>query len=63
MSFNSEFDKMVHAGRHKGERVSVANVLTVGNLPEGEAAAAAITVTASIKMTPCLSRLRPEYLA
>jgi type VI secretion system secreted protein VgrG len=32
MSLNSEFDKMFHAGRHKGERVGVANMLTVGKL-------------------------------
>ncbi|HET7441049.1 MAG TPA: type VI secretion system tip protein TssI/VgrG [Terriglobales bacterium] len=35
MSFNSELDKVFHAGRHKGERVASANVLTVGNLPIG----------------------------
>lgn len=33
MSFNSEFDKVFHAGRHKGERVAGANVFTVGNIP------------------------------
>jgi len=32
MSLNTELDKMFHAGRHKGERVGVANVLTVGKL-------------------------------
>lgn len=32
MSLNTEFDKMFHAGRHKGERVGVANMLTVGKL-------------------------------
>ncbi len=30
LSLNSEKDKMIHSGRHKGERVSVANVFTVG---------------------------------
>jgi len=35
MSFNSEYDKMIHAGRHKGERVSSASVFTVGRLPGG----------------------------
>jgi hypothetical protein len=30
LSLNSEFDKMIHAGRHKGERVGVASMLTVG---------------------------------
>ena len=36
MSLNTELDKMFHAGRHKGERVGVANVLTVGKLlPSG----------------------------
>lgn len=35
MSFNSEYDKMIHAGRHKGERVSGASVFTVGGLPFG----------------------------
>ena len=36
LSLNSENDKMVHSGRHKGERVAVANVLTVGKLlPSG----------------------------
>ncbi len=35
MSFNSEFDKVFHGGRHKGERVSSANIFTVGNLPGG----------------------------
>jgi type VI secretion system secreted protein VgrG len=33
MSFNSEFDKVFHAGRHKGESVTAANVFTVGGLP------------------------------
>jgi type VI secretion system secreted protein VgrG len=32
LSLNSEFDKMIHAGRHKGERVALANVLTVGKI-------------------------------
>jgi type VI secretion system secreted protein VgrG len=32
MSLNTEFDKMFHAGRHKGERVGVASVFTVGKL-------------------------------
>jgi len=32
LSLNSEDDKMIHAGRHKGERVGVANVLTVGKI-------------------------------
>ena len=35
MSFNSEHDKMIHAGRHKGERVSSASVFTVGRLAGG----------------------------
>ncbi|HLM98350.1 MAG TPA: type VI secretion system tip protein TssI/VgrG [Bryobacteraceae bacterium] len=35
LSLNSEYDKMIHAGRHKGEHVSVANMLTVGNLVPG----------------------------
>jgi hypothetical protein len=35
MSFNSELDKMFHAGRHKGERVSSASMFTVGALPGG----------------------------
>jgi len=35
MSLNAEYDKMVHAGAHKGERVSGANVLTVGRLSGG----------------------------
>jgi hypothetical protein len=35
MSFNSEYDKMIHAGRHKGERVSSASVFTVGRLSGG----------------------------
>ena len=35
LSLNSENDKMIHAGRHKGERVGIANVLTVGNLIPG----------------------------
>jgi hypothetical protein len=33
MSLNAEYDKMFHAGAHKGERVSCANILTVGGLP------------------------------
>jgi type VI secretion system secreted protein VgrG len=37
MSLNTEFDKMFHAGRHKGERVGVANVLTIGKLLPGGA--------------------------
>src|SRR5262249_23052571 len=35
MSFNSEYDKMIHAGRHKGERVASASIMTVGNIPLG----------------------------
>jgi type VI secretion system secreted protein VgrG len=32
MSFNTEFDKIFRAGRHKGERVAVASVFTVGHM-------------------------------
>jgi type VI secretion system secreted protein VgrG len=36
LTLNSEADKMIQSGRHKGERVAVANVLTVGKLiPSG----------------------------
>jgi len=35
VSFNSEQDKMIHSGRHKGERVAVAHVFTVGKLIPG----------------------------
>jgi type VI secretion system secreted protein VgrG len=35
LTFNSENDKMIHGGRHKGERVGVANVTTVGKLIPG----------------------------
>ena len=35
LSLNSEYDKMIHAGRHKGERVASASVFTVGALPIG----------------------------
>jgi len=35
MSFNTEYDKMHHAGRHSGDRVSSAKVSTCGNLPLG----------------------------
>jgi type VI secretion system secreted protein VgrG len=35
LSLNSESDKMIHSGRHKGERVGIANVLTVGKLIPG----------------------------
>jgi type VI secretion system secreted protein VgrG len=36
LSLNSEHNKMVQAGRHKGERVGIANMLTVGKLiPSG----------------------------
>jgi hypothetical protein len=35
MSFNTEYDKSFHAGRHKGERVAGASMFTVGNLPGG----------------------------
>jgi type VI secretion system secreted protein VgrG len=35
LSLNSETDKMIHAGRHKGERVGVANLLTVGKFVPG----------------------------
>ncbi len=35
LTMNSEKDKMIHAGRHKGERVAVANVFTVGTLIPG----------------------------
>jgi type VI secretion system secreted protein VgrG len=36
MSLHAEFDKRFDAGRHKGERVPGASVLTVGRLPGGE---------------------------
>jgi type VI secretion system secreted protein VgrG len=32
LSLNSEQDKMIHAGASKGERVAIANVLTVGKI-------------------------------
>jgi type VI secretion system secreted protein VgrG len=32
LSLNSEKSKMLHAGAHKGERVGVANILTVGKI-------------------------------
>ncbi len=35
LTFNSENDKMFHGGRHKGERVGVANVVTVGKFIPG----------------------------
>ena len=35
LSLNSEFDKMINAGRHKGERIAVASVFTVGKLIPG----------------------------
>ena len=35
MSFNSEYDKTFHAGRHNGERVANASIMTVGNIPFG----------------------------
>jgi type VI secretion system secreted protein VgrG len=35
MSLNSEFDKVFRGGRHKGERVAVSNVFTVGHFPSG----------------------------
>jgi type VI secretion system secreted protein VgrG len=36
LSLNSETDKMIHSGRHKGERVALANTLTTGKiLPVG----------------------------
>ncbi len=35
MVFNSELDKLSHAGRHKTERVSSASMFTVGSLPGG----------------------------
>jgi type VI secretion system secreted protein VgrG len=35
VSFNSEQNKMIHSGRHKGERVAVAHVFTVGKLIPG----------------------------
>ena len=36
LSLNSERDKMIHSGANKGERVAVANILTVGKLlPSG----------------------------
>lgn len=35
MSFNSEFDKMFHSGRHKAESVSSASTVTIGRLPGG----------------------------
>lgn len=36
LTLNSESDKQIHSGRHKGERVAVANMLTTGKLfPSG----------------------------
>lgn len=35
LSLNSEADKMIHSGKHKGERVAVANAFTVGKLIPG----------------------------
>jgi type VI secretion system secreted protein VgrG len=35
LSLNSEYDKMIHSGRHKGERVALANMLTIGKLFPG----------------------------
>ena len=35
LSLNSEGDKMIHSGRHKGERVGIANMMTVGKLIPG----------------------------
>jgi type VI secretion system secreted protein VgrG len=35
LALNSEGDKMMHAGVHKGERVAVGNILTVGKLIPG----------------------------
>jgi type VI secretion system secreted protein VgrG len=35
LSLNSEYDKMIHAGRHKGERVSNSSMLAVGTMPGG----------------------------
>jgi type VI secretion system secreted protein VgrG len=35
LSLNSEYDKMIHSGRHKGERVGIANLLTIGKLFPG----------------------------
>ncbi len=35
LSLNSKGDKMIHGGSHKGERVGVAHVLTVGKLLPG----------------------------
>lgn len=32
LSLNSEKSKMLHAGAHKGERVGIANILTVGKI-------------------------------
>jgi hypothetical protein len=35
LSLNSECDKMIHSGRHKGERVGMASMFTVGKLIPG----------------------------
>lgn len=35
LSLNSEGDKMIHSGRHKGERVGIASMFTVGKLIPG----------------------------
>ncbi|HEY0791990.1 MAG TPA: type VI secretion system tip protein TssI/VgrG [Chthoniobacterales bacterium] len=35
LSLNSEYDKMIHAGRHRGERVAGTSVMTVGSIPMG----------------------------
>ena len=35
LNLHSENDKMIHGGRHQGERVGVANLLTVGKLLPG----------------------------
>ncbi len=33
LSLNSEYDKMIRSGRHKGERVANSSITTVGTLP------------------------------
>ncbi len=52
MSFNSEYDKAFHAGRHKGERVAVANVFTVGHLPTGGSGGGPIRLFSASTIVP-----------
>jgi type VI secretion system secreted protein VgrG len=63
MSLNAEYDKMTHAGCHKGERVSSANILTVGGLSPGGGSGGGFDAGDTIAEPPPLGGINPLGMA